>query len=124
MIVAIPPEPLPELLAAADAVVVAEVTELLGLGKKPPPPPGAAKLRPGATDVGYKEATQKLRLKIVRVLHGKVSGDSIVVDKPEAPYALRPGDKGPFFLKDGAIIGRYGPDTHSLKRIEAALAKN
>lgn len=119
-----PPEPLDELLAACDCVVMAEVTELLALGKKPPAPQTAAAARPGAVDVGYVSATQELRLRVERVVYGKSPGDSIVVNKPEAPYVLRVGDKGPFFLKDGAIIGRYGPDTHTLKRIETTLGRN
>jgi cell division protein FtsI/penicillin-binding protein 2 len=45
-----------------------------------------------------------------------------IVDKPESAYQLLVGDAGPFFLDGRTIIGRYGPNTHRLEKIEAALA--
>ena len=118
---ALPPEPLPDLLAKAEIVIIAEVVAIVATGPKPPPPEHAAELKKGATSVGYKASAQTVKLKITRVLKGKASGE-LTVEKPEAPYTLHPGDKGPFFLAKGVILGRYGPDTHTAEKIEKALA--
>ena len=117
---ALPPEPLQELLFDATAVVEAEVVEVLESGPEPQPPPHAKHLKPGATSVGYLSAAQKVRLKVKRALKGE-SAAELVVDKPEAPYLLAPGHRGAFFLEGERILGRYGPDTHSVAAIERAL---
>ena len=117
---ALPPEPLQELLLDATQVVVAEVAEILSTGPTPAAPSGAAKLGPGATSVGYRSAAQRVRLKISRVLKGPKASE-LVVDKPEAAYLLAVGNHGPFFVRGQSIIGRYGPDTHRLDAIERAL---
>jgi len=118
--VAIPPEPLAEILPHATWVVEAEVAEVLASG------PEAPKLSapPGWTDTGQKVASQRVRLKVLRVLRGK-DVQELVVDKPVAGYALRTGNKGPFLL-DGSqphpvILGRYGPDSYALAKLESAL---
>lgn len=118
---AIPPEPLQELLPHATWVVEAEVAEVLSTGPEAPKV-GAP---PGWTDTGQKVAAQRVRLKVTRVLRGQPVQE-LVVDKPLASYALRAGNKGPFLL-DGTqphpvILGRYGPDSYALGKIEAALA--
>lgn len=117
---AIPPEPLSELLQAADRVVVAEVIAVLHTGAKPARPGGAMRMGPGATDTGWMGAAQRVRLRVTRELKGGGPVE-IVVEKPEAPYMLNPGNSGPFFLEGERIIGRYGPDTHRLEAIERAL---
>ncbi len=114
---AIPPEPLAELLARASSIVVAEVAEVLSTG---PLPPRGKKILPTDVDVGMKTPSQKVKLKVSRTLKG-MSATEVIVDKPEAPYRLIVGESGAFFLESGTIIGRYGPNTHKLEKIEAAL---
>ena len=63
---AIPPEPLNEVLPKANWVVDAEVVEVIKQG--PPPPKKQAK--EGATSTGQKTASQTVKLKIKRVLKG------------------------------------------------------
>src|SRR5215813_1914015 len=94
-----PPEPLSELIPAAKLICVAEVTAILSLGPKPPEPLNAKKLGKHAKDVGWEAASQKVRLKIERCLSGQGPTEGTIdVDKPVAPYTLRVGDKGPFFI--------------------------
>jgi hypothetical protein len=120
------PEPLDELLQKAVTIVVGVVTRVLKIGPRPPPPPGAAKLPKGATSVGYVNALETVQIKIERVLRGGVKvGEEIVAEKPVAPYALKIGDRGPFMLdEDHQILGRYGPDSHPVEKIEKALARH
>ena len=116
-----PPELIEEVLPNAMWVVDAEVQEVLETGPQPPKPEAP----PGATSVGYKTASQKVKLKVKRVLKGDAITE-LVVEKPEAGYALRAGNHGPFLIDSHkAILGRYGPDSWSFERIEKALkAKN
>ena len=93
---ALPPEPLAELLKDSSVVVVAEVSQVVETGPAPEQP----KAKPGATSVGYKAPSQVLVLKVGKALKGKAAG-SITVAKPVAGYALKAGDKGAFFLQDG-----------------------
>lgn len=119
-----PPEPIVELLAECDAIFVGEVVELLSLGKPPKQVPSAIRGIPGAVDVPTLLPSQRLKIRVERVLHGRVQGEVVELDKPEGVYTLRKGNRGPFFIKAGSIIGRYGPDTYNEPRIVAALAKN
>jgi len=117
---ALPPEPLRELMAQATRIVMARVVEVIATGHKPARPSSAATLPKGATDVGYVSAEQRLRLAVERDLVGSGARE-LVVTKPEGPYVLRVGAAGPFFLEAERILGRYGPDTHPLAAIEHAL---
>ena len=121
---ALPPEPIAELLPLAEQVLVATVLEILTTGPTPLPSPGAENAEFGATSVGNRSAVQSVRLKVERVLKGNAKvGEELVVSKPEAPYLLRPGNRGPFLVnRRSEIIGRYGPDTYSLAKLEAALS--
>ena len=74
-----PPEPIEEVLPQATWVVEAEVAEVLSTGPKPPAPPNA---KPGATSVGYKSASQQVKLKVTNVLRGEKTSE-LVVQKPE-----------------------------------------
>jgi hypothetical protein len=120
--VAIPPEPIQELLPRANLIVEAEVSAVLSTGPRPP----QVKAREGATSVPNKVASQVVKLKVKRALKGQASGE-LTVDKPEADYALAEGNKGAFFLEQvkGAanmtIIGRWGPDTYRVDSVERAL---
>ena len=120
---AIPPEPIEDLLQRASVVVDGEVEEVLETG--PEPPPAAA---PGRhTSAGHLVAAQTVRLKVRRVLKGAIADAAphVVVTKPVAGYALRAGNHGAFFLATDpaglVIVGRYGPDTYRLTSVEHAL---
>jgi hypothetical protein len=113
-----PPEPIEDVIPHATLVVDAEVVEVISTGAAPP----KIEAKPGATSTGQKTASQTVKLKVKRVLFGdKVT--EIVVEKPEAGYALRAGNHGPFLIDSTkTILGRYGPDSYSFERIEKALA--
>jgi hypothetical protein len=112
-----PPEPLDEVLPQARWVVDAEVTEIVAAGPTPP----RRDAPPGSTSVGNLAASQTVKLAVKKVLRGEAVKE-LVVEKPAAAYALKPGDKGPF-LVDGnkVILGRYGPDSWHPERIAAAI---
>ena len=114
------PEPLEDLIVDATAIIVGEVVEVVETGPQPALPEGARRLKPTARDVGYVSPRQKVRLQVLRVLKGQAPSE-VLVEKPEAPYLLKAGDGGPFFLDEEQIIGRYGPDSHSLEAIERAM---
>lgn len=113
-----PPEPIEDVIPNAHWVVDAEVTEVIATGPQPP----KVEAKPGATSTGQKTASQTVKLNVKRVLFGEKVTE-LVVEKPEAGYALRAGNHGPFLI-DGTktILGRYGPDSYSFERIEKALA--
>ena len=114
---AIPPEPIEELLPKASWVLDAEVSEVLSTGAEPP----KKEARPGATSVGHKAPSQTVKLKVKRVLRGDAVKE-LVVEKPIAGYALRAGVKGPFLIDaEKQILGRYGPDSWAFERVEKAL---
>src|SRR5437667_321507 len=118
-----PPEPIENVLPKAVLVLDAEVKEVLSTGPMPP----KVEARAGASDIGQKTASQVVKLSVKRVLKGDTKATEIVAEKPEAGYALRAGNKGPFLL-DGSrpnpiILGRYGPDSYAFSKIEAALKK-
>ena len=118
---AIPPEPLQELLPQAALIVDAEVLEVVSQGEQPPIP----EHKKGATSVPSKSPAQVVKLKVKRALKGKAPQGDLTVDKPEGDYVLSKGNKGAFLLKmakgNPIIIGRYGPDTYRMDTIEAAL---
>jgi hypothetical protein len=118
---ALPPEPIEEVLPKAKWVVDAEVKEVTGHG----PAPDRIDAPPGHTSVGNKAPAQLITLTIKRVLRGDPGAKELTVEKPAAGYALREGNKGPFLLDEGSptplILGRYGPDTYSWEKIERAL---
>jgi hypothetical protein len=113
-----PPEPIEDVLPHATWVVDAEVVEVLKTGAAPP----KVEAPPGTTSTGQKTASQTVRLKVKRVLKGEQVSE-LVVEKPEAGYALRAGNHGPFLIDaTKTILGRYGPDSYSFERIQKALA--
>jgi hypothetical protein len=112
-----PPEPISELIAAAQAVVVAKVSVAQVTGELPK---RAEKQRAGETGRGMNLPAQKVTLVIERVLKG-LAPSEVVLEKPAGEYTLEVGESGPFFIAHGKILGRYGPNTHNLSRIEAAL---
>ncbi|MDX2014843.1 MAG: hypothetical protein SFW67_31900 [Myxococcaceae bacterium] len=112
-----PPEPLDEVLPNATWIVEAEVTEVVASGPTPP----RKDAPPGSTSVGNLAASQTVKLSVKKVLRGDSVGE-LVVEKPAAGYALKPGDKGPFLVdRNKVILGRYGPDSWHPDRIAAAI---
>lgn len=114
---AIPPEPIEEILPQAALIVEAEVEAVLATGQIQPKVEAPA----GATSTGKKVANQTVKLKVTKVHLGSSKLKELTVEKPLGAYALKVGNKGPFVL-DGSkpnpvILGRYGPDTWDLKRI-------
>jgi hypothetical protein len=118
---AIPPEPIEEVMPKAALVIEAEVAEVLSTGPLPP----KIEAKPGATSVGHKVPAQTVKLKVTKVHKGPASLKEVVVEKPVAGYTLKAGNKGPFLLDDGkpnpTILGRYGPDSWNLQRVVGAL---
>lgn len=113
-----PPEPIEEVLPSAKWVVDAEVVEVISTGPKPP----RVDAKPGATSTGQKTSSQTVKLKIKRVLFGENLAE-LVVEKPEAQYALQPGNHGPFLIDaTKTILGLYGPDSYSFDTLQKALA--
>ena len=114
-----PPEPIEDVIPSAQWVLDAEVTEVISTGPQPP----KVDAKPGATSTGQKSASQTVKLKVKRLLHGEKVTE-MVVEKPEAGYALKAGNHGPFLIDSTkTILGRYGPDSYSWERIEKALKK-
>lgn len=117
---ALRPEPLGELLADAERVFVGEVREVLATGPEPANEDPAP--RPGLTGRGTKAPEQRVRVAVTRLLAGAAAGE-LVLEKPLAPYFLRTGDRGVFFVRGSLILGRYGPDTYPVEQVEAALRR-
>jgi len=114
---ALPPEPINDVLPHASWIVDGEVVEILSTGA-PVPDVDAP---PGATSTGQKSSSQQVRLKVKRMLFGSEVTE-LTVEKPEAGYMLRAGNHGPFLIDSAKrILGRYGPDSYSFERIEKAL---
>ncbi|MBI3180559.1 MAG: hypothetical protein HYZ28_00195 [Myxococcales bacterium] len=126
---AIPPEPIDEVIPDASAAVIAEVARIVvqDLQERAPKAP------PDATDVPGKAARQVVELRVKEVLFGKLAGPGMTVQaiKPAGDYALREGNRGPFLLKapkpgqsEPEILGRYGPDTYSTSLIKTAAQRH
>ncbi len=118
---AIPPEPIEQVLPDANAAVIARVTRVVVQDPQQPFP----KAEPGATSVpGGTVARQVVELEVSEVLFGDLEpGAKLQAVKPAGHYTLTAGNDGPFLLKlsgEAEIIGRYGPDTWSRERIEQA----
>ena len=124
---ALPPEPIEELLARAVVVIEAAVTAVEAEGEEPP----SLEAPTGYVDVGEQLVAQVVRLRVTRALAGghvdAAPGEVLEAHKPVATYDLAPGDTGAFFLAAARgglqIIGRHGPDTHTPAAVEAAARR-
>jgi hypothetical protein len=120
-----PPEPIDEVLPAAQSAVLATVTRIVEQSPQPALERSLETSRPTSA------AKQVVELQVTKVLFGAVeSGAKVQVIKPEGAYALREGNTGPFLLGNTdagvEILGRYGPDTWpeaAVKQAAAALGK-
>jgi len=124
---AIPPDPIEELLPQATLVVVAQVSRVVTQETQVPIPASDPK-RKGGPQVPL--AAQVVALEVEAVLHGDsaAAGSELQARKPAGDYSLSVGAQGPFLLahsdSDEApliILGRYGPDSYRQNVIEAAL---
>lgn len=117
---ALPPEPIEEVLPSADAAVLATVSRIVEQA------PQQQYERTLDTSLPNTAARQVVELTVTKVLFGSLaqSGGTVSVIKPEGAYALREGNQGPFVLaKSDAgveIVGRYGPDTWSEAAVKQA----
>jgi hypothetical protein len=127
---AIPPDPIDELMPKTAGCVVGEVTAILQTWKQAPLP--QPKDNKGWADLPGDLAQQTIRLRVDEVLYGALGakGTELEVTKPAGDYTLRPGAKGPFLLRAPAdkekhpvIVGRYGPDSYRQDVIEAAAKR-
>ena len=121
---AIPPEPIEEVLPNAQGAVMAEVMKVVKQDAQK-----SGFVDPQVTDANTVAARQVVELKVSKVLFGDAwkEGASVEVVKPAGAYALRPGNKGPFLLSKVGnaveILGRYGPDTYPEPAITQAAAR-
>jgi hypothetical protein len=132
LIMAIPPEPIAEVMPDVAAAVVAEVTHIHERGpQKPFPQPRL----PNEVDIPCQISYQIVELSIKRVVFGAwlEPNTSLRVYKPAGDYVLSPGNHGPFLLTQPqnineqtlpVIIGRYGPDSYPLELIEIAIRQH
>lgn len=120
---AIPPDPIDEVLPRANAAVLAEVLKVLEQA-----PNSMEQVNPRASDVRTVASRQVVELKVTGVLFGDArAGATVKAVKPAGAYALKAGNKGPFLLTGQGdaveILGRYGPDTYSEALIRQAAGK-
>ena len=112
-----PPEPLLEVLPEAAVVVDAVVKEVVSTGPAPPATGKPAEW----TSKGTLNPAQELVLTVTRVLRGKADGE-LKVTKPVAGYMVKVGTQGPWLIdKKNVVLGRYGPDSWSMAKVEAAV---
>lgn len=123
-----PPEPLASMLPLAGLIVQAVVAQVLSTGPSPAQPESTHAPGRLVVDTGRLSPAQTLVLDVMKVLRaapGAAPVTSITVEKPAAGYSLLPGTTGAFLLDTTTtpptILGRYGPDTWPLVRVEAAL---
>jgi hypothetical protein len=118
-----PPEPIEEVLPAAEAAVIAEVTRVVQQSPQQSYPQSQE------TSLPTTAARQVVELKVSKVLFGSLATAGALVQavKPEGAYALRAGNHGPFVLtKSDAgveILGRYGPDTWPEAAVQQAARR-
>ena len=126
---ALPPEPIDQILPLAHAGVLAKVTKIIRQEKQSFIPQPSD---PDMVDIPRELPLQIVQLQIQETLFGDLGnvGTTIEVLKPAGEYVLREGVEGPFLLQrfvehsSPQILGMYGPDSYSLKVIRAAMTKH
>src|SRR5688572_19151928 len=111
-----PPEPLEEIFPKTSIIVDAEVKEVKSTD---------ADDDPGSPDNPRQVVVLTVK-KLVRgaLNEGEKKSQEIVATKPKAPYVVKAGTKGAFLLTaDRTILGRYGPDSWRLDKVETKLAE-
>ena len=114
---AIPPEPIEEMMPLATLVIEAEVVEVLSTADRIDQHSPWADV-PAVPD-------QLARMRVLRTLRGTPPAPELVVRKPSAPYALRQGSVRLWLLDERhrppQILGRYGPDSWRPDEVLAAV---
>ncbi len=126
---ALPPDPIDELLPEVDACAIAVVEEILFRGKQEFVPNPE---EPDTVDIPRDLPEQVAMLTIKEVLFGDLvlQGETVEVFKPPGDYVLREGVEGPFLLYQDdederpVIAGRYGPDSYSPSVLKSAIKRH
>ena len=125
---ALPPEPIDEILPLAEFCVLAEITAIKERGHQAEIPKQPT---PDTVDIARQLPYQIVTIKIKQDIFGKLAplGQEIDIYKPPGDYFLRAGIEGYFLLHKAdqpqpTIIGRYGPDTYSPKALLAAIQRH
>ena len=127
---ALPPDPIEDVLPLASAVVLAQVSSIVSQSPQEPIPASDPRRKGGQQQP---LADQLVTLRIETVLRGDSisTGAELQAHKPSGDYSLAEGVSGPFLLAEKndneaayTILGRYGPDSYRQHVIEAALAKS
>jgi hypothetical protein len=120
---ALPPTPLPDVLAATRTAVVARVAAVVYQG----PQPSTPRRPPGFVGPIPPKRCQVVRLAVTQVLRGSPPRVLLAV-KPQAPYLLATSRRlhAGTFLLDGrtpfpTILGNYGPSPYAPAEVTAAL---
>src|SRR5262245_32640138 len=110
------------MLPTADLVVEATVKEVVSTGPATQRPAG---VEASHKDVGTMSPQQTVILDVKRVLKGALADTTLQVLKPLAPYAVKVGTSGAWLLEMNGpvpvVMGRYGPDSWHISRVEQAL---
>lgn len=125
---ALPPEPIDEVLPLADACMIAKVTQIISSGKQSFIPDTSKD--PEIVEVPRDLPEQYVELEVKELLFGKMYkvGQKLQIQKPSGDYVLKINLEAPFLIhhaegaKHPEILGRYGPDTWSLRVLKAAIA--
>jgi hypothetical protein len=117
---ALPPEPLAEVLPLVHLIIDGEVQQCEQTS------PDVAPVRHGGV---FLAGTQQVQLRCDAVLWRSTTVPPppplLTVEKPAAGYAVRVGTHGPFLLAQQpsgwVMMGRYGPDTYEREALLAAI---
>jgi hypothetical protein len=111
-----PPEPLEEIFPQTSIIVDAEVKEVKSTD-------------PDDDPRSQDNPRQVVVLTVKKLVRGALNDNEkkaqeIVATKPKAPYVVKAGTKGAFLLTgDRTILGRYGPDSWRMDKVETKLAE-
>ena len=128
---AIPPDPIEEVLSVATSVIAADVVSAARRAIDVPQKhdvDGVDDGDDGDDDDDSVLAAQDCVLVVVAVFKGSLAvGARVACVKPEGEYELPLGFHGPFLLvertKPATILGRYGPDSYKLAEVKRALER-
>lgn len=123
---ALPPEPIEELLRRAYRGIVAEVLDEVERGPDVEVEVSRMEQGPGPIDP---DPWQLVHIRVREVLFGPTEPQELVVYKPENPYRLAPGESGQVMLlaergplgRHPHILGLYGPRSYDRERVLHAL---
>lgn len=111
-----PPEPLEEIFPLTALIIDGEVKEVKSTDVDDDP----------QSPDNPRQLVVLMVNKLVRgaLADAEKQSNEIVATKPKAPYVVKPGTKGAFLLTaDRTILGRYGPDTWRMDKVETKLVE-